>query len=71
MVMMMMVRMDGYDDDGDGHDDDDDDDGDGDDDDDGEQWTECFLFQGWCGSADPRKRGTGTKNAEVENLHLR
>ena len=40
-------------------------------DDDGEQWTECFLFQGWCGSADPRKRGTGTKNAEVENLHLR
>ena len=69
MVMMMMVRMDGYDDDGDGYDDDDDDDGDGDDD--GEQWTECFLFQGWCGSADPRKRGTGTKNAEVENLHLR
>ena len=58
MVMMMMVRMDDDDDDGDG-------------DDDGEQWTECFLFQGWCGSADPRKRGTGTKNAEVENLHLR
>ena len=33
-------------------------------------WLIFIFCQGWCGSADPRKRGTGTKSAEVDNIYF-
>ena len=33
-------------------------------------WLLLIFFQGWCGSADPRKRGTGTKSAEVKTKYF-